>query len=308
MSKELIVQKSVDNDDFNLSELVEILWRSKWLIAPLILVGGLSALIAALTLPKKFEAVIIIAPVASTSGGGQLGGLSSLASQFGGIASLAGISVGGDSRKAESLAVLQSEALTEGYIRSNNLLPVLYKRDWDSKKLQWKTENPKKIPTPWKANQYFKKNIRTVKTDTKTGLVMLTITWRDPILAAKWANDLVGITNDFLRSKAIAESERNIEFLRDEAVKTNIVEARQAIYSVLQTELNKVMLARGNAEYAFKILDPAAVPEKPVSPIPDLWCAVGMLGGLFVGIFAALARATFRPQNNTPISGTQTVA
>jgi len=258
-------------------------------------------MIAALIIPKKFEAVIVVAAVSNTPGGAQMGGLSSLASQFGGIASLAGISVGGDSRKSESLAVLQSESLTEGYIRTNNLLPVLYRRDWDSAKMQWKTDNPEKIPTLWKANQYFKKKIRSVVTDSKTGLTLLTIRWRDPVAAAKWANELIGITNDFLRDKAIAESERNIEYLHQEAAKTNIVEARQAIYSLLQTEINKVMVARGNREYAFKILDPAAVPEKPVSPILAIWCAVGTLGGLAVAVFAVLARATlYFPRKSRP--------
>ncbi len=53
--------------------------------------------------------------------------LSSLATQFGGLASLAGVSVSGDSRRSESVAVLQSEALTEQYIQANNLLPVLFR-------------------------------------------------------------------------------------------------------------------------------------------------------------------------------------
>jgi uncharacterized protein involved in exopolysaccharide biosynthesis len=285
-------QVSVEDDGFNLYELFAILWRSRLWILAFTVVGLLAALTAALVLPKKFEAVIVIAPVSNSTNPAQLGGLGALASQFGGIASMAGISLNGDSRKAESLAVLQSEALTGEYIRRNDLLPVLFYRNWDSSKARWKTSDPEETPTIWKANQYFKKRIREIKTDAKTGLVMMTIRWRNPIIAAKWANDLVEATNDYLRTKAIAESERNINFLRDEASKTNIVEARTAIYSVLQTEINKVMLARGNAEYAFKILDPAAVPEKPVSPLPGLWSLIGAFGGLFLGVFVALARAT----------------
>jgi len=50
-------------------------------------------------------------------------------------------------------------------------------------------------------------------TDPKTGLVTLSITWNDPNIAAKWANGLVRMANDYLRDQAIEESERNIAYL-----------------------------------------------------------------------------------------------
>ena len=64
-------------------------------------------------------------------------------------------------------------------------------------------------------------------------------------MAAKWANGLVAMANQHLRSKALVESERNIAYLNDQAAKTDVVPVRQAIYSILQSEINKEMLARG---------------------------------------------------------------
>jgi uncharacterized protein involved in exopolysaccharide biosynthesis len=106
----------------------------------------------------------------------------------------------------------------------------------------------------------------------------MTIAWTDPHIAAKWANDLVAITNDYLRKKAIEESERNIGFLNEQAAKTDVVTIKQAIYSILQSEINKEMLARGNDEYAFKILDPARAPERPSTP-PAWFLMLGALVG-----------------------------
>jgi uncharacterized protein involved in exopolysaccharide biosynthesis len=287
-------QSQFDKGEFSPQELFEILWRGKWPILSVTIVCTLAAAVAARVLPKKYDASILVAPVSSPSGGAQFGGISSFASQLGGLASLAGLSAGGDSKKSESIAVLQSEALTEKYIQTNNLLPELYQSKWDPKKMQWTEKDPKKIPTLWMANQFFKKNVRAITTDAKTGLVTLTISWTSPATAAKWANGLVKMTNDSLRDKALIESERNIAYLNAEAAKTTLVQAQQAIFAILQTEIDKAMLARGSEEYAFKILDPATAPEKPSSPRLLTWLFVGMFGSLFLIVSGVLIRASWK--------------
>jgi uncharacterized protein involved in exopolysaccharide biosynthesis len=281
---ESINQFSSDQDEINLQDLFNTLWRGKWLVSLVTIACGLVALIAVWLTPKKYEAFVVISPASEASGNGQLGGLSSLASQFGGLASLAGISIPNDTKRAESLAVLESQALTEKYISDNDLLPVLFHKKWNPEERAWEDSRPSKVPTLWQANEYFKKGIRSVASEGRSGLVTLTITWDDATTAAKWANGLVKATNDYLRTKAITESERNIGYLNDQAARTNVVEARQAIYSILRNEINKVMLARGNEEYAFKIIDPAVAPEKASSPKPVIW--------LFMGLFIGLALST----------------
>lgn len=286
-------QRRHDPEEISLHDLLDSLWQRRLLIACVTVVFALLATAAAWLTPKTYKAAVVVSPVSNTAGGSQLGGLSSLVSQFGGLASLAGISVGADSKKTESVAVLQSEALTAAYIRTNDLLPLLYAKKWDAQAHKWREDSPEEVPTLWQANQFFKKKIRKVATDAKTGLVTLTITWKDPLIAAKWANDLVKVTNDYLRNEAIAESERNIAYLTDQATKTNIVEARQAIYSVLQTELNKMMLARGSEQFAFKIIDPAVAPERPAAPQKLVWVLAGILAGLFSAAAAVLFRAAW---------------
>jgi uncharacterized protein involved in exopolysaccharide biosynthesis len=274
--------------EVGVGELVDALIRSRVLVLCITAIFAAASLVAALLFPKKYEATIVISPVASNPNGGALGGLSSLASQFSGLASLAGVSTQNDSKKSESLAVLQSEALTEQYIEKHNLLPVVYASRWDPEKKQWTTHNPDRIPTLWKANLMFKDKIRSITTDTKTGLSTMKITWTDPAIAARWANDLVRLTNDYLRDKAIVESERNIAFLTEEAKRTDVVGVQQAIYSILQSEISNMMLARGNDEYALKVVDPAFAPEKPSSPLPVLWVVVGTIGGLIVSCAVVL--------------------
>lgn len=248
--------------------------------------------VALLFVPKKYSASVVISP-ASQNTSSQSGMLGSLTSN---LASLTGITMGSDSKKVESVAVLQSEVLTERYIQQNNLLPVLYADYWDAAKNRWTVTNPSQTPTPWKANEYFKKSVRSVITDPKTGLVTLTISWVDPQQAAQWANGLVKMANEYARDTAIFEAEQNIAYLTDQAAKTDVLGIRQAIYSLLQSEFSRAMLAKGNQEYAFKVIDPATAPERATSPAKLVWLLATLFVCLSLSLFAAVLIVSWRKQ------------
>jgi uncharacterized protein involved in exopolysaccharide biosynthesis len=280
-------QPSESDQDIPLIEVFKAFWRYRLGIALLILLCAVGGAVAAHFAPRKFEAIAVIAPV-SESSAGQMGGLSSLISQFGGVASRVGLSVGGDTKKSESLAILQSEALTKTFIQQQNLLPQLYPKLWNQQSKTWKVTG-KQIPTLWRGNESFK-HIRKVATDTKTGLVTVSITWNDPRLAAEWTNGIIRLANESLKQQAIGQSERNISYLTTEASKTSVVEAKQVIYGVLQGELGKAMLARGSDEYAFKILDPATAPEVRSSPNTVRWIGVAAFVGFTICAAVVLAK------------------
>ena len=54
--------------------------------------------------------------------------------------------------------------------------------------------------------------------------------------------------------------------------------------------MKKAILANINKEYAFKIIDPAVVPEEPVRPRKLAMAAVGTAAGFMLGIFVVLLR------------------
>lgn len=283
------------DDPVNLKQQLRSLWRDRRLIAAITLATTLLTTIIAFCLPSEYKATVVMAPVMQRADeSSRYGAFGALATEMGGLAELAGLGTPGEMAKNEAIEVLQSEALTEAYIADNHLLQILYARKWDPQRQVWKVSDPKKVPTLWKANRFFSNDVRKVTTSGKTGLVTLTITWTDPVLAAKWANDLVHRTNDYLRGKAIAETERNIAYLNAEAAKTTVIEARQAIFSVLRNEIDREMLARGSEEYAFRVLDPAQAPELASSPIKKLWALGGFAAGLFLAICFSYLRTAWR--------------
>lgn len=286
------VYPSRDRDEIRIKDLVELLLQYRWRVIAFVIGCTVIIGIVSFLIPKQYDAEIIISPVtlaSEKSFGGSGGALGS----FSGLAALAGLSLGSDSKKAESIATLQSQALTARYIRENNLMPILYADKWDTATGKWKPMSPKKIPTLWKAVQYFKK-IRTISTESKTGLVSLTIRWDDPELAAKWSNGLVKMTNDYEREKAIAESGRNIAYLTQQAASTDVVGIKQAVYNLLQSEISKSMIAKGTDEYAFKIIDPATVAEKAAFPQKVVWVLAAFFGSLLTALFYAFCRVAWQ--------------
>lgn len=224
----------------------------------------------------RAEATLILAQPPDQSESG-------LSGQLGSLAALAGVSLRGSSdRKSEAIATMQSRTLTDSFVKDNNLLPVLFASRWDQATQQWKPDV--KVPTLWDANKLITRDVRKVVEDRKTGLITLAVEWSDPELAAAWAFDLVERTNKLLQQSAYERSTRNIEYLKKQLEQTNIIEVRQAIYKLMESELKTSMLAQRSEDYAFKVLDSAVVPEEKVRPRRVLIVALGIVAGMFLWI------------------------
>ena len=68
------------------------------------------------------------------------------------------------------------------------------------------------------------------------------------------------------------------------------MELKQAIAQLLEHEVESVMMARANAEYAFKVVAPPRPPSEPVSPNKPLLIIVGTLLGAMLGGIPAFWR------------------
>lgn len=276
-------------DEISLEDLFADFARARAMFAVLMLVFMLIGAAVGVFADKEYEATIVVSPVMSQGGSS---GLSSLTSQYGALAAMAGVALPGAEKKDEALAALQSEQLTESYIHDNDLLPILFASQWDAAGRKWKSDT--EPPTLWTANRYFANNVRTVTDNTKTGMVEMSIRWKDPQQAAQWANGLVKLVNTYMRGRAIDEAQREIDYLNEQAAKTNVLEQQKAIYTLLEQEINQEMLARGREEYGLKIIDPAQVPERPSSGGPIRLGALGLVLGAFLGAVIVFVRDVLR--------------
>jgi uncharacterized protein involved in exopolysaccharide biosynthesis len=263
--------------ELDLGSLSRLIWRNRLLIGLMAFVGGALAASVAFTTATEFRADAVIAPVHQKDLGG--GGF---ANQLGALTSLVGVNLGqggGNGQTAD--AVLDSRRLVEEFVKRNDLVPLL-------------SGHAKKPLTLWLAVKQFKEGVLTVRKDTRRDVTTVSAEWTDPVVAARWANGLVGLANELIRRRAIDDATRNIAYLNGQLAQTNAVELRQALYDIIKNETKTLMLANGRDDYAFEIVDPAVPPERKSGPHRALMTLIGLTLGAFLGTVIAFIRDRIR--------------
>jgi len=276
-----------NDNDVHLFELWHDLWSRRWLILVVICVLTIAAIVVAATAEPVYRSSIVIMKADTQE---QKGILGSLASGFGGFGGFLpqGFLGGGGDESLEAAAILLSRAFTESFIVDQNLLPILFSDKWDPERGDWR--DPQNVPSMNRAFSLFDSEIRRLDEDEYFGTLTLTVEWHDRELAARWANLMVERLNERLRSTAVFEAESSLQYLNEELQKASILNLREAIYVLVQDQINKIMLANVRKEYAFKVIDPAVVADEGafVWPRRFLLICLGLIVGLSIGIFVAL--------------------
>lgn len=260
---------TTDEDDIDLSDLWQTIWSGRWFIvlisAGFTLAGAAYAFLA----QELYRAEVVLAPADQKS---MAGGLGDLGASLGGLAALAGVNLPTFGEQ-HPVAVLKSKDFAKNFIEELNLMPVLLEDVSSSEPLDMRD-----------AVEEFDTGVRRVTEDTRAGLVRLSIRWKDADTAALWANTFAQRLNERLRQQAAEEAERNVTYLTKEMAATSIVSLQQSMGSLLEAEMQKLLLARGNEEFAFKVIDRAVAPKKPDSPQRLLIILVALLSGTLVSI------------------------
>lgn len=133
-----------------------------------------------------------------------------------------------------------------------------------------------------------------IRENKSTGLTTVAISWKDPAIAARWANEFVALANEFMRARALDDASRNIAYLKKQITQTNVVDMQRVMYDLIESETKTLMLANARTEYAFTIVDPAVPPEIKISPKRAEMVFVGTLVGLIIGLIVVFVRRALR--------------
>ena len=279
------------DEGITLRRVLEILWSGKAVIIATTVLFAVGSVAYALLAKEIFRAEALLVPAEQQSApmiGGQLGGL----------AALAGVNMT-EGSGVEALAVLKSRQFARDFIEQYNLMPVIFEDEWDAENERWLTDDPTETPDLRDGAEFFHEEILQVGEERGTGLVTLGVEWTDPIVAAEWASVLVRRLNDRLREGALREAEANVAYLESEMTNTTLFSLQESIGRLLESELQKLMLARGNEEFAFKIVDPPVPPKQRVRPKRALTAVVGTLLGGLLGVFIVLVGHAGRTDDAT---------
>lgn len=240
-------------------------------------------------------------------------GVSGISGQLGGLASLAGISLGsgGANQTIVAREVLQSRAFLAEFIRRHELEVALMATEaWSDKSQQWvynldvynpetgewladdKGESLK--PTDWDLVKTFREDHLSVSENKDNGMITLSIRSLSPPAAEQWSEWLVTDINEHMRQQDVTKANARIEYLEGKLDETNVAGMQQVFYQLIESETRTVMLANAQKEYVFETVDPAVVPQEKTEPKRALICIVATALGGILGSLIVFVRAFIR--------------
>lgn len=281
----VLPQQQDEQEALDLRTVLAVTRRSWKVLVGMAVLGGAIGLGISYLMRDLYRAQAMVAPVEQNAGGAA----GALKSQFGGLAALAGIDLGAaGSRRDEWYATLASPGFARDFILQHDLLPILYAKRWDAATHTWRAGT--KPPKMDDAVKMFSTDVVALNQDKKNGIVTVTVEWYSPDLAAQWANGMIDMVNERLRTQATRTAEQSIEFLNKELEKANALDLRAAIYRLIESQVNNQMVANVQREYAFRFIDHAVAPQIRFSPKRVVMAIVGAVLGLFLAFCAVLFR------------------
>ena len=284
------------DDEIDLRELFMVLWAGKIKIIAITALFAIASVIYALSVPNQYKATALLAP-AQSSGGGLSGALG----QLGGLASLAGVSIGGGESSEAQIAqeIMKSWNFIESFIADNDLAVEVFAAEgwskgsnelhiddelYDAETKSWSVKNDTTgevgPPSSWKLFKKFSEQLA-VSEDKKSGLVSVSIEYYSPQIAKQWLDMYVSAVNAHMQQRKVAKVTNNINYLQAQIEKTSIAEMREVFYTIIEEQTKNKMVAEASPEYAFVAVSPSMVPEEKSQPKRALICILGtLLGGM----------------------------
>ena len=296
---------NIADDEIDLRELFAVIWQGKWLIIAITTLFAVASVVYAINQPNIYKSEALLAPAEQEGSGG----LAGLAGQFGGLASLAGVNLGGGSSNKAQLAieVLKSRQFTSDFIQKHNILPdlmaaktwdmqtntVVYDSEmYDAQNNKWLREvqapfKPK--PSMQEAFKVFSKII-SASTDKESSMVTVSVEHVSPSVAQQWVSWLIEDINKSMKDRDVLEAIKSTEFLTQQLEQTRIADIRTVLYKLVEEQTKTIMFARVRDEYIFKTIDAALVPEEKFKPKRALICVIGVLLGGMLSVMIVLIR------------------
>ena len=288
------------DEEIDLRELFGALWVGKIQIIAITAIFAFASVMYALSSPDVYKATVVLSPAQSDSSD-----LSGALGQLGGLASFAGVNIGGSGGGEAEMAyeIMQSWSFIENFITDNDLAVELFAVEgWnkDSNQLlindeaydvendQWLIENEvgtKGPPRSWILYLAFV-GLLDISEDKDTGMVSVSIEYYSPYIAKQLVDLYIESINSFMQQRQVDKVTRNITYLEQQIGKTSIAEMQEVFYNIIEEQIKTKMLAEASPDFAFTSVSPSMVPDQKIKPNRALICILGtMFGGIFSVLF-----------------------
>ena len=295
----------VTEDAIDLRRLFEALLREKLTVIGLTAIAAILSVFYALQIPDTYYSSALLVAKNTQN---DTSSLSRIAGQYGGLASLAGVSMGSDGATQSEIAIetLRSLRFFHNYMYEHVLVDLMATKSWNSdlKSLSidptiydeansnWVREvsHPKqKKPSVQEAFSVFS-NAVSVTQDKQTTFVTIAAVHISPDVAMRWVDLMVTGINDAIRGKSVEEAQRSIDYLTMQLEQTVLVNLDTIFAQLIEEQTKTIMLAHASDDYVFQVIEPPVASEVKEGPQRIRICVIGTLIGLLLSLLVVLIR------------------
>lgn len=295
------VNNSNSEDELDIKELLLVIWEGKKLIVRITAIITLATLFYALMLTNYYKSEALL--VSRDSSQNQ-----SLLSQYSGVASMVGVnlSTSGGGSGDEVIEIIKSRKFVRHLLTHENILPSIMaakgfdtstkellfdKNIYDPATKKWSGSfNGGKKPSYLEAHNVYKDYIISVSMSSKTGFILISVEHISPIFAKEFLELIIKEVNMLLRKRDMEESDQALQYLKSELSKTSLVEIKGSINALIESQLEKQMMAQINEDYFLIAIEPPFISERKSKPNRGIIMVTGVIIGFIISLFIVVLR------------------
>jgi Chain length determinant protein len=284
-----------DAQEIDFFELGRVLWRHKWILAPImILCLGLATVFLHLA-QFRYKAELVVSPADQQTSSKPTGVLAS-------VSSLAGIDIGGQTGSTflYYAEAVKSYPVAEMLSKDNRIMTTLFADSWDSKARQWHEPRSASrtilkfgktvfgVPVlQWHApdgrdlKRLMDTRIR-VSDDKKKPTRVITFMHSDPGFCIYFLTRLNAVTDQFLRQRSLKRSSQYVAYLERRLDQVRVAEYRQSLAEAISGYERSRMMASAEAAFAAESFGDIWVSSRPVTPDPSVVLVVAFTAAILL--------------------------
>lgn len=296
---------NIDYSEIDIFALIGDIWRGKFIIALFMIVGIALGAVQLRNATYKYTVTILLSSVESESG-------SSNFNAFGGLASLAGISLpsSNSSDYTKFRIMLKSEEIAASLMSEPKLVQDIFSNEWDDELKQFRRPNPgnlgivvnqlRKILTGRDKPIYLEPNAARlarhidkaidVYLNPKTQILTITAEDSNPKFSEQLILNLIRKTDESFKQKFIERGSNALKFYQIKISKARSQEHREVLAKLIAKEEQKLMLASQNGLFVVDILTGPNTSIKHTSPRASKTLIFCMMLGMAFGMLIIIIR------------------
>ncbi|WP_303852231.1 Wzz/FepE/Etk N-terminal domain-containing protein [Seleniivibrio woodruffii] len=277
-----------NSDEIDLREIFLVIWKRKFWIAGFVFVVCAITVFVVLRMDNIYESKAILRPSQNNTGQ-----MSSMVSNLGGLASLAGINLGSSGNVSPyntMNAILQDDDFIYSFVIKNKFESKIVD-DFDELSVTDKyKENPKFFIV-----KSFDDSLNFTE-DAKSGLFMLSFQNKDRLFAKKVVDTLLIAVSAQYKTVEMKNVQERIDKYKSEMEKISDITLRNKLAEVVAGLIQNKVLSQAQEYYGFDIIVNSGVADElgKVKPKRALICIVVAFLSFFTAVIVALISDSFK--------------